>query len=214
MAKAFDYEIEFERFRRRWGRVPSIVEIESRAGIRKFINGFSRAMVRERMSGDWSNPGRKGVGTRTGTLKREFLASVQVKGHSLATLRAIARMGSGLSSKYAEIQETGRTLRPKHGKYLKVPLPLALTGAGNVKKIATSKNLQLLFGRKRGGRQTLGLGYRCVMGDEWLWVLKKEVKIPPRLGFFDRYETYKRNQGPKTIKEIKRKITARFERTR
>jgi hypothetical protein len=88
---------------------------------------------------------------------------------------------------YGRIHETGGTIRAKNGKYLTIPLPAALNSDGTPKKrsarewdrtfVRESKAGNLLIFQKRGS------------GIVPLYVLKKKVRIPARLGLGDTLKT-------------------------
>jgi len=100
-----------------------------------------------------------------------------------------AQMSTGTS--YMTVQETGATIRPKRAKFLTVPTDYALDSRGIPLKrsarewgntfVARSKKGNLIVFQKRG------------RGIVPLYVLKKEVRIPARLGLgtiFDRSIAY------------------------
>lgn len=146
-----DFEIDwsdFDKLEEQFG--PVCVE-ESQLGLSDFLAQFERHMKQKRMSGNWRNPTRKGVATRTGALKADF--RTWVNGDTLNSIEGHVSVGSGPASKYASIQEHGGTITAK-GKMLRIPMQWppgsgkypALTNAGvdrfpNVR----SAGLQLLF---------------------------------------------------------------------
>jgi hypothetical protein len=105
-----------------------------------------------------------------------------VSGGSLRDLKLTFHVGNRQTIKYAVTQEEGRVILGK--PWLAIPLPAALTGTGRSRIespklvmgqpgwfITRTKKGNLLIGRKVGG------------GVEFWWVLKRQVKIPARLGF-------------------------------
>jgi hypothetical protein len=112
---------------------------------------------------------------RSGKGVASIKSSVRVSGNSLASIRGLIGGAAHL-----RIQETGGTITPKKSKYLTIPLPAALNANGTPKKksarqwantfVIKSKKGNLLIVRKVG------------TSIEPLYVLKKSVYIPPRLG--------------------------------
>ena len=77
--------------------------------------------------------------------------------------------------------EYGATIRPRRGKYLRIPLPPALTGAGVDRRAGGSlrndPNFAFVPARNLKGRNPLLIHVRT--GKPW-YVLKRQVRIPPR----------------------------------
>lgn len=116
--------------------------------------------------------------SRTGALRRSI--RFKTYGGSLKTLHSDIWAGTI----YAPIHETGGTIKAKKayrgvdgGPYLNIPLPPNKTAAG-----VTRLQAREVF--QRGGYIVLGLsGNHVVMlDDQPYFVLKKQVKIPARLG--------------------------------
>lgn len=100
---------------------------------------------------------------------------------------------------YARIQELGGVVRPKRRRYLTIPTPAVLTAAGVVRQSAKPTEiggrwytngkvpglkLRETFIRRGKGGNPIIYGTGKDGNPVALWVLKKSVKIPPRLGFF------------------------------
>ena len=129
---------------------------------------------------------------RSGSLAGSF--SVTETGTTAATWS----MTVGTTSKYAPMQEYGGTVRPVRKKWLTIPLDAALTPAGVLRAPAPdwsdpgkkntffkwSKRGNLILFKKTGKNQITPL-----------FVLKKQVKIPARLGFFDTWGEGKTQRG-------------------
>lgn len=145
--------------------------------LRVFLEGVAEALAR-RHGNPW--PG----GTTTSTLSRRSgkLISAIKQGVEVTGTR-IDDIEGRLAVKgipYARIQETGGVIRAKNAQYLTIPLPAALNPDGTPKKrrardwdrtfIKRSKSGNLLIFRKVGDK------------IEPLYVLKKSVRIPARLG--------------------------------
>jgi hypothetical protein len=151
------------------------------------------------------SPTRAGAGSRlmrrSGALAQSF---------TTANLGAASRLNGlgvamGTDKEYAPIQEEGGTVKAKPGKYLTIPLDDALTPAGVVKGGARL--------RKSGGKWQTADGKPTFIRNgvifakygktdrslRALYVLKKQVKIPPRLGMFRMFERLQRKFIPHRI---------------
>lgn len=124
---------------------------------------------------------------RSGSLAGSF--SVTETGTTAATWS----MTVGTTSKYAPMQEYGGTVRPVRKKWLTIPLDAALTPAGVLRApapmwrdtfFARSKRGNLILFQKTGKKKITPL-----------FVLKKQTKIPARLGFFDTWGEGKTKRG-------------------
>jgi len=142
--------------------------------MRKTLEGVAKALA-QRHGTDW--PGgttAKSLSKRSGRGVESILSSVEVKGSKLDSIEG--RIG-GVG--YLSIHETGGVIRARRAKYLTIPLRAALNSNGTpIKKsarewsntfVATSKKGNLLIFQRKG---------RDIVP---LYVLKKSVKIPPRL---------------------------------
>ena len=141
--------------------------------------------------------------SRSGGLRRSL--QYKVTGNKLGQLKLKI---SSVGVPYARLQEFGGKITPKKAKFLTIPLPDNMTDAGVMKVSAraairggasfmwSKKSKQWLIvkrGAKRKIRYASGLANRAGTGPkraqrtgkiEFLFVLKKSVYIPPRLGFF------------------------------
>lgn len=166
--------------------------------IRILPNGLRRAMdryikliagrVAARMTSPW--PG----GTSARTLSRRSGRAVQsvrdsVKVEEILTSGQSEIIGRIGGVWYLRTHEKGAVIRAKRAKFLTIPLPAALNSQGiPLKKrardwantfIMSSKKGNLLIFQKRGGQIVP------------LYVLKKSVRIPKRLGMENELITYK-----------------------
>jgi len=216
MSSAIEFDIDIARMMAKIEKVPDLVFDEMRRGLVIFAAGFQKEFIRKRMRNDWETHSGEGVGTRTGALRRTL--TFKMGGTTLNTIFAKIKIGGGPARKYARMQEEGnkRAIVPTSAKRLKIPLRLALTKAGVVKKAAQSKTLDLLFGKKRGGVQNLFLG-RKAKGKrgkaKYYWILKKSIPagaIKPRLGFYDFFATYRVRAAKKMINSASRRITKKI----
>ena len=131
------------------------------------------------------------IQTRSGALRRSF--GWAVRGSGLDSEMRVFSTGIP----YARVQEEGGVVRPKNKRYLTVPLPDALTGAGVLKggarlvprgrKYETADGLPtFIFRSKRGN---LLIGARAKNDAlRLLYVLKPEVRLKARLGFRETFD--------------------------
>lgn len=158
--------------------------------VRRLLDEYMKAVllsVRSRVGGAYPG-GTSSPGAKPGTLSRRsggLLASLsddRVKvGGGDASEVSVSYTLSGI----AAVHERGAIITAKKAKYLTIPLPAALNSQGVPLRrgardwsntfILRSKRGNLLIVLKQGGKITP------------LYVLKKSVKIPPRLNFGDAF---------------------------
>ena len=101
------------------------------------------------------------------------------------TLRMRVTIGDSDTAHYVWTHENGATIRPKRVKWLTIPLPDNLTGAGKV-RYPSAKELRKGGRTYRKGRAIfLRKGDEPSDNDPALWALVKKVTIKPRLKFRD-----------------------------
>lgn len=156
-------------------------------GLTRFGFRFLKGFLIERLSKSGVQPPGGGLAVRSGELRRSFTWGVGTVSEDLIRKRAvygtfhqgnlILRLKS--DSKYAAIHEFGGTIIPKRAQYLAIPLQAARTRAGvgrgsprmfNNTFVARSRNGNLIIFQNQGSRIVP------------LFVLKKEVRIPARMG--------------------------------
>lgn len=121
-----------------------------------------------------------GVQDRTNRLADSFGYRVLSKGSNDHKLRRRLEVYSA-GIPYARVQEYGATIRPRRKKWLTIPLPDAKTAKGVTRGPARSFE-DTFFRRSRKGN--LLLSQRVASGEiRNLFVLKKRVRVPGRLGF-------------------------------
>lgn len=109
---------------------------------------------------------------RSGTLRRSIRAVAERQG-----LRITVGVQAGSERiGYARIQEEGGTVRPVRGRFLAIPLPPALTGAGVPRFSGPRAAGDLRFIPIRGGQA--GLLVRSRGAEEALYLLVREARIP------------------------------------
>lgn len=109
---------------------------------------------------------------RSGTLRRSIRAVAERQG-----LRLTVGVEAGSERiNYARLQEEGGTVRPVRGRFLVIPLPPALTGAGVPRYSGPRAAGDLRFVPIRGGQA--GLLVRTKGAGEALYLLVREARIP------------------------------------
>ena len=128
------------------------------------------------------------IKSRTGALRRSLRTSVS--GNTIKTLQAsfysVANV-SGTEIKYAPMQEMGGKVKAidkytgvPGGPYLNIPVFSNLTPAGVMRKSA-----KMLFNEGAHIHKSKASNWGVFLGSKMMMVLKKEVKIPARLGMVD-----------------------------
>lgn len=139
--------------------------------------------------------GRPGLNKRTGELAKSFQMSLE--GSVLQT----TRLKIFSHAPQARLQEYGGTVRPVNAQYLAIPLPAAMTRAGVARGsprdfqntfFAVSKAGNLILFQSLGKNAKTGKrkfkkyvnadGIKEKSNIVPLFVMKKEVYVPPRLG--------------------------------
>lgn len=146
---------------------------------------------------------------RRGSLANAYAVTTRP---SASRLEMVAGIRSGLpGSSYARIQEFGGTVRPKRGKYLTVPLPAALTGSGALSgryrirrsgsRYVTDAGPTFIFKSKRGN---LIVAVKQGANVKPIYVLRRQVTIRPRFGFFDAWAAIERSRIPAWTDQVAR----------
>jgi len=143
--------------------------------LRVYLNSAVFALLRQHSKGWPAGTTVNSLSRRSGALGRSIRSSVRVDGNTLKTIEG--RIGG---SRIARVHEFGAIIKVRKAQYLTIPLKAALNNRGIPKKrrardwkntfVRKSKRGNLIIFQKRG------------KGLIPLYVLKKSVKIPPRLG--------------------------------
>ena len=146
--------------------------------LKAFLEGVAEAMARRHGTAWPGGTTDRTLSRRSGGLLASIRESVTVSGDRMADIEG--GIGGAI---YLRTHEHGATIRPKKAKYLAIPLPEALNSDGTPRVasprqwkntfVARSRNGNLLIFQKRG---------RHIVP---LYVLKREVRIRPRLGLGD-----------------------------
>jgi len=191
----FDFDLEF-----RGAQFEASEGLQERAdGLERSIEQLPRDLrelvldhlqkVEEQLTQRHSRPyspgqsrSRKRLRKRSGDLLKSIRESVNVTGTTIDELVGV--IGSDL--RYAAVQEEGATITKEDG-YMTIPLDAALTSQGTKKK-ASARDWPNTF-VKESRKGNLLIFQRRGNGIVPLYLLRKEVTIPPRLGmgqtFFD-----------------------------
>lgn len=150
-------------------RLTQIAEME----MRKYLTRVADALI-SRHSRPWS-PGYRGpdLQRRSGKGLRSIRNFVVLKTGEQVT-------GHMRLNHYMTVQEHGAIIRPRNAKYLAIPLPAALNSNGTPRKTGPREWRNTFIAKSRAGNLIIFLktGRDIVP----LYVLKKRVRLPARLG--------------------------------
>lgn len=119
---------------------------------------------------------------RSGGMYRALLSSYEVR-HGASIESVVGEIG--LPQKYI-VHETGAVITPKKAKYLTIPLPAALRPNGTPIKQSARDWDNTFVGKSKKGN--LLIFRKTTSGIVPLYALRKQVKIPPRLGLVNTME--------------------------
>ncbi len=159
------------------------IPLALQTSMKRYLNLIAGRLA-SRHGGPWpTGTGQNKLSSRSGTGVKSILDSVEVSEHNGDVTGKIGGIF------YLGTQEFGGVIRVKRSKYLTIPLPAALDARGVPLKrrardwadtfIKRSKAGNLIIFQKRAGEIVP------------LYVLKKRVKIPKRLGMEDELIRYR-----------------------
>lgn len=147
-----------------------------------FMRGIIQAM-RQRHSTPWPE-GTSPKGVKPGTMSRRSSGIASSLGYSVSGSALNEVRAAVFGSKITKVHERGAVIRAKRARYLTIPLPAAMDSRGNPLKrrardwqntfVKRSKKGALIIFQSRGRGEIIPL-----------YVLKKQVRIPARLGLAD-----------------------------
>lgn len=202
--------VDIDALKRVLKAFPSALNQEMRKAFTDHGNVFIDTMITKRFRG-YSGP--KNTGTilqnRTGSLRRSFGKSVL--GGTAGKPLTLLVYSQGV--KYARLQEYGGTIRPKRAKNLTIPLDDALTGSGAPRYTSARDLLSrypedvFFFTSKKGNTFLASYGKpggkrRKEEDVQLLYILKKQVEVPARLGFRDTWTS------PALVQDRRARFTA------
>lgn len=158
---------DFERGIAQIRKMPDSAFPEIKRGFQSFVAQLTRQAIKN---------SRGLLNTRTGALGRSWQSALD--GNSIKSL--VAEVWSG--AVYSRIHEFGGVIRAKGAKYLTIPLPAAKTASGVAKGPARSFPNTFVKQSKAGNLIIFQSNKDKLVP---LFVLKKQVTIPKRLGFYD-----------------------------
>ena len=126
--------------------------------------------------------GGSGLQTRSGNAGLQGSFNVHHDGKDLNSWE----MAEYTTSPYARIHEYGGTVRPKRSKYLAIPLAAAKTAGGDSRGGPRSFT-NTFFARSKAGNLILFQNQGSKKKPLPLFVMKKQVTLKPRLGFFEEW---------------------------
>lgn len=182
-------------------KAPAVFRVASKAALGAIGKTVAGEIARQGLRG------RPGLKRRTGRLAGSLTTVLSTVGKDEKAWVGFVLPGA----RYAGIHETGGVIRAG-SKLLAIPVGPALTPSGVAKYPGPRSVPDLVFrpSRKGGGV----LGKVTGKGDRekftvW-YVLKKEVRIPPRLGFFRTWRAFFAGPKPKAIiqREINKAVRA------
>lgn len=187
------FEVRNRAFLGALGNLQARLGPEAQAALEEHGRRFSKRFRTEAFE-RYPGPGREDPRrTRPYTRSRALANSArsEVFGQGLDS-RLRLSIGGNPNNPGARIQEYGGTVTPKSAKYLTIPLPANLTPAGRLRRSArdllSDKETGAFFLRSKAGNLLIARDKnRGREGSdpnlEFLFVLKKRVVIPARLGF-------------------------------
>lgn len=146
-------------------------------------------LIAGRVAGKHNKPWQPGannsrLNTRSGRGMKSVIESVEVKDGGPGEV--IGLIGGVF---YLATQEYGAVIRAKRSKYLTIPLPAALDSRGVPRKRSAREWANTFIKKSKAGN--LIIFQKRAGGIVPLYVLKKSVRIPKRLGLRDELVTYK-----------------------
>ena len=196
-------DIDTKRFQQAVKKIPAALNIEATKALKEHGTYFTARIKKGQFTGYTGRQGTEGglLQNRSKLLRNSF--GFEVSGSiSTGSQLTLTVFSSGV--KYARLQEYGGVIRPKRAKYLTIPLRDAMTASGvqrypdgarglftsypdqmSVVRSPKSGNLFIVSDGKPGAKTAKGKNSKT----QWLYILKKSVKIPPRLGFRKTFES-------------------------
>tara|TARA_R110002167_G_scaffold26380_3_gene90876 strand:- start:7660 stop:8316 length:657 start_codon:yes stop_codon:yes gene_type:complete len=180
-------KFDSKRYLKAQAKVPNLLRTSLGFRFQKIGDEFERLMDR-RFTGKPSgalgvNNTKNKLINRTGSLRRSM--SFKVLGASTGTADGLvlrSSIGNARTANYVFTQEFGATIKAKGDGWLTIPLPDNKTAAGRV-RFKKASDVPGLFKITANGKQFLVRKSLSGEGLDFMFILKKEVTIPARLGF-------------------------------
>jgi len=157
---------------------PRILKFELGDGFDRISKGFLKRFRKQQLQGPPGVRGASGYGL-FGTFKRTFLVSSSIEGMGVRIFS---------DSKIAKLHETGGIVKDPSGGRLAVPLSVRtqmFTARGKLKtKFRRPKTLKNVQPMRFRGKTFLAKVTKRAKKILPLFVLKRQVRLKPRLGFY------------------------------
>ena len=146
-----------------------------------FVRGGAVWERRMKLSFGGYASGGADIHNRSGNLRRTI--QYRVGGRTLRALALTLQVGDNRTS-YAHAMERGAVIQPRHGSYLTVPMPYALTPSGVIRGDALIRGAGNDRYTDRGPTKIVPVNSRLYVTDgegkrlRFLYVLKEQVTIP------------------------------------
>jgi len=171
-------EIEKYALERAIKIAPRVLKFELGDGLDRISKGFLKRFRKQQLQGPPGVRGASGYGL-FGTFKRTFLVSSSIEGMGIHIFT---------DSKIAKLHETGGIVKDPSGGRLAVPLSARtqmFTARGKLKtRFRRPKNLKNVQPMRFRGKTFLAKVTKRAKKILPLFVLKRQVRIKPRLGFY------------------------------
>lgn len=177
-----------KRYLKAQAKVPNLLRTSLAFRFDKIGDEFERLMDK-RFTGKPSgvlgvNNTKSKLINRTGSLRRSM--SFKVLGASSGSADGLvlrSSIGNARTANYVFTQEFGATIKAKGDGWLTIPLPDNKTAAGRVRFEKASSIPGLFKITAKSGKQFLVRKSLSGEGLDFMFILKKEVTVPARLGF-------------------------------
>jgi hypothetical protein len=156
-----------------------LAEMSPKGFLRVMRNVAERVGLKAEARAKLNATGGAGPRVRTGRLRASIRYAVRPGASHIDVALSAGSGRAGKPVKYARLQERGGTINAKPGRYLRIPLPPAKTGAGvdryggPLREIARGKFTVI---KSRAGNLLL---IDIASGTPW-YLLRKSVTIPAR----------------------------------
>jgi len=182
---------------------PRVLKFELADGMDRIGKGFLKRFRQQQLQGPPGVRGASGHGL-FGTFKRVFLVSPTIEGMGIEIFS---------DSKIAKLHETGGTVRDKSGGRLAVPLSARsqmYTQSGKLRsRYKRPRELKNVRAIRLKGETFLARVTKRAQKILPLYVLKRQVRIKPRLGFYRTWDglvNYRIDILNKSVEKALRKL--------
>lgn len=195
-----EFTFDTKAFERALKEVPKALDKEANKALNRMGVEFTTAMD-GRFNGTssppfWANESDDGIVSRTGHLARSIGFDVS-GGPSAAERKLVLFIGDAVAGRYAATQEFGATITGS--PWLTIPLPDNKTASGvpryqSAAALRDDPSVNTWIQRSKAGNLIIRAQFDGEEEIKNLWVLKKSVTIPARLGFTKTFKGQRDNQ--------------------